>query len=1259
MSEVLEVTERKAGVEYHREETRDAQGVSGVGAWNADSAPSQLGKYDFSEVKNLRQVSLGSLTIRTPPKPYALDTTTYSERYGWQSSPVNSGTIIAKCQYRANFTNAANILYPDCQIDVTLFYFSGAYWLALVAPDTAGPATANDVSPANVWTVNLTAIGVPNTLNAQGNPLTGWIIQYGLGLVVTLQGNAPSAGQSDFSGGTWTAYPDLTGGNNSFTVTTPWTVTSLGKDVCPTPKTYTVVPECQGDLLVINNNGSGGGASFSSYISIDPADPPNPQLIRLPLNCNYFLNFGSSFGPNDPRFWVHGPKDPGPSTNFTLDHDMSRAWGYRFVLVVEYTDPEGNNYQVRTNPSVDLWVPDFTYGPAQLGPQPPGGNIGNPNNGDGFFGPVFLTNATWAGGTGSGAFEWFAAADYSFILSQNGNNVITTNPLPNLSEFAALQTLVRQSIAPESLGNNNEFSGAVDNPYFWLAQYFGYFKAGNNAAFGGQAPYLTDVPVSLLLNCPNIIFDSMDFGLVQTGSNWNIPGIQGNVVGIEIYRTSHGQPLDSNNTKSVFGQIDASFAKNTYGYIGTIQPGQKFTDNIIDDAIAFGVDPTQYEGFLRGQFSGNVMTEYADSIIIGDIIEDYKVLPPASYAIGNEWGGGYRGLVSPQAFLGPNDSGFSSILQAYFFPVAAGVAGYLDTDVYPAVAPDGEPVIQFFAAYQDLNGYVSAPIYVQPFNTFSGSLPAGTKWKVSFTLPRGYDPVIQAVVLYRRYWDTVHSVFNVDQLAVVQCDTGYYVSDGTDGTPLPSSPELPANPSNTPPTQGFLYAGIPPGETLRSEDNGEIIWCASGQEFDWPATNFWVAHSFAHVTGLEAITGPLWVLTDQSVHLTNLTDRYEDETKYIGAISRFAVQKINKVVMFLSASGLYFAEASGVRSVPHSIHTLLLDYLQEQIPGQMPLTNVRRASLGWLSERFEMWVYLPSSKDIGGTLPHLLAILRFQASGNVREARWLDSVDFLSSITCYQFDFTPDFALTDVISATGTTGSTDGSKTFTDLNYTGFVSGNIGATIMLIVDGVGIQFTIEGIVSPSSVLLNENAPVGANEVWIMSGAVNQNIPAILDPNSFRSDIIVFNSHIDRGMFASYLDLKQGQMYVVDNDCGLMTWTGNTVLEKYWPMGEPLVQKAVTEISLVTRGDFDMTIANGQADSSGNFCATYGHLDRRVKLSNVIDNRNPMRKRVSGSSWETTSLSPLTRIVTIPDINGNHTVEIESIALDVSLVHNHP
>jgi hypothetical protein len=154
---------------------------------------------------------------------------------------------------------------------------------------------------------------------------------------------------------------------------------------------------------------------------------------------------------------------------------------------------------------------------------------------------------------------------------------------------------------------------------------------------------------------------------------------------------------------------------------------------------------------------------------------------------------------------------------------------------------------------------------------------------------------------------------------------------------------------------------------------------------------------FSPVTALDLILGQLWIWTDRSAHLSTIDindPRGEEETQEVGCIGRFCISKVDKVVFFLSADGLSFMESSGVVDFPAKFQSELLTYLREEISGQPLLANASRASMQYLRRRKELWLYMPSSVDIGGDKPAKIFIVRFFGS--------------VAQFVCYSFELTED-----------------------------------------------------------------------------------------------------------------------------------------------------------------------------------------------------------------------------------------------------------
>ncbi|MFS6809947.1 hypothetical protein, partial [Staphylococcus aureus] len=76
---------------------------------------------------------------------------------------------------------------------------------------------------------------------------------------------------------------------------------------------------------------------------------------------------------------------------------------------------------------------------------------------------------------------------------------------------------------------------------------------------------------------------------------------------------------------------DPAFQPHLYGYVGSIKPNNDFTDDVMDEVIDFGKQPSDYDGFLGGQFSGQVIREYSGKLAIGNCSTSYYVFPPWSH----------------------------------------------------------------------------------------------------------------------------------------------------------------------------------------------------------------------------------------------------------------------------------------------------------------------------------------------------------------------------------------------------------------------------------------------------------------------------------------------------------------------------------------------------------------------------------------------------------------------------------------------------
>lgn len=630
-----------------------------------------------------------------------------------------------------------------------------------------------------------------------------------------------------------------------------------------------------------------------------------------------------------------------------------------------------------------------------------------------------------------------------------------------------------------------------------------------------------------------------------------LSGLLGNVVEIEIYRTAHSE---ADETKNV--TLDPNFEPQKYGYVGSILPGAVFTDDVIDDAIDFGTTPEQQDGYLRGQFSGSVSRDFDNRLVFGDIITDYKLLTP------------------------------SQVVQGFTYDVAGqsvSAAHHYTPPDFDVIAV-GDPRIKtrFYYAYIDQNGVQSDAVEIQEVTAALGGLTS-EMW-VSFVLPRGYDATIQQIAIIRASWDGTQYVYTT--IATILTSSGVYISKNDEtGT-----------------------AASLTGTSKRSYGTGSIIYSEPNQIYFWPPLNFEIHHLFARVRFLDVLIGPLFVITDQNVRLTYLDGRREELTKHIGAISRFAAQKVDNNIFILTPYGMYFVESSGVVQFPVSVQTVILPYLHEVIPNTLPLANAKRASIGYLGEREELWLHLPSSKDLWiaagqdpqNALPHRTIIFKFGPGGDPSQFHAMRAT--IGQTINYEFDLREDFVITDFLKP-----------------------------------------------DPSD-------PTNLSLVTVVD-----------DISKYRSEPIIFSSKAMGNLFASFRDMSldannknpKNTIVVVNNDAVDTDWAAEASMEKTWNMGAPSVNKSLRELTVRTSGNGQLLLGTGQPNQNRQLTRSKGSLHRGARMFPVTNPRSPLRHIVSGSVIESVATAPVTRIVSNPDKDGSHTTHIRAIDIDVVILNNHP
>lgn len=402
----------------------------------------------------------------------------------------------------------------------------------------------------------------------------------------------------------------------------------------------------------------------------------------------------------------------------------------------------------------------------------------------------------------------------------------------------------------------------------------------------------------------------------------DFPNVPSDVVKIEIYRTAYAQPDDKDNAV-----LSPEFQPYRYGLVGTLDKDGTFTDDVaIPD---FGQSPDRYIGYIDDQFSASVITTYGDeALVLGDTISKYYVFPP------------------------------TNLVQAFAYNCIGNASDNFVPSELIGDAGDGLPQMALYLQYADADGNTSdlTPLTVDISNVFVDNTAA-----VAIVPPRGYSSGIVTISVWQ----------------------GKYLGPGREYK-LIQTLSLPVTEIYAHKAGTSVAVSTPGRTTVTSHDPGALIW-NDGQSVDvWPQENFQRIHQSAPVTGFNSISGMLGVFLDCAYWVTNLQGRKEEVNKEVGLISRWAIAKDQKIVLFLSQFGVYLAEGSGVRPLPSDIETEVLKYLHEDIPGVAPLANARRASMGWLGQREEMWLFFPTSVDIGGVLPQRLFIYKIASMKEVQ-----------------------------------------------------------------------------------------------------------------------------------------------------------------------------------------------------------------------------------------------------------------------------------
>jgi len=872
----------------------------------------------FSEVRNLRQIFPGNYQLRSG----------YSDITGFNYGSLgDNAEILCSCEYKFVSDDNALTLF-----DVVAYFDANQVKLYAV-----NRSPVDLTPPSTYWALQFERnvlrdstdsadLSIAFTPTADLTPVRAFMIQYGSYIALTIYGL-----------GVYAIYPT---GNDP----DKWTVRSLGKDRADTPNsTPTFADDFKGDLFVVlyddvvSDNPGGGTQGIRMSHRTTPKklvagqEPtsifPPVQYIQVPLNAKYYNSkqnpaFNTGVLPGTTtglRFWEFSEHDPAISNqdSRSATHLQTRAWGYRFVYVHKFIDGRGNTITYRSAPSTDIWVPNMIYCPPQVWSQSDGdGNVAGkrPN--------YYKSGTTWTKPT----LDILPTAEKSAFVFSNqfstqGSASFNVAAYPS---DAALQELGEAIIAYNAQSYQYKNGGSaspkwsagntnMDENTFLPSMYWTGFW---RIWIDGSEEFFFngDVKVPYFTEVPANELASAPL----TKFLWSMfPSVPSDVSEIEIYRTAFNE---SDDTVNLDGIEQPLYQTHLYGYCGSLTApvgadDPEFIDNVKDEELDFGTTPADNNGLLAGNFSGAVIQEYNRHLVLGDIETSYQVFDP--------W----------------------DQYQTYIYGPGAGVK----TDFKEFGG------LNFFGLqYVDADGNTSDVIELDTLG-YTSSVTGDTTWgNVAAVIPAGYDPFITSIRFI--YFDGT----NYRLVKSIKPDDGFVIATYNDCV-----------------NGGVLSGGAVGTGELNTKEPGAIIWTNPADIFTIAPLNYLLVHPSNAVTALHSIMGELYVFSRASVSLTNLNGRFEELNKELGCLGRFASAKIDKIIFFVSASGLYFMEASGIVSFPGYVDSFVRNYLNEQISNQPLLANGNRIALGYLSKFRELWMYIPGSDDLGGSLPAQLVIYKF------------------------------------------------------------------------------------------------------------------------------------------------------------------------------------------------------------------------------------------------------------------------------------------
>ena len=328
------------------------QPVGPQGSWNPDSALELIGDAEFSDIRNLRQETIGEYQIRSNYKDYSNLT----------SGAVGlNAEVICTLEYK----------YVDKDGHVTSFDMTFIHDGANIK---AVGLCRSKIVGSTYWAFQFNRrilrnsddsgdLVIPTSL---ADSVRGFAVQYGADIALTI-----------YNLGVYVVYP-VAGSNFA----DKWTFKQIGKDRATTPQSSfpKFADDYNGDLFLVlyDDNFAGGNVTFRAHHftpkKLDPGQKaesifPALQYIRIPLSCKYFNSNNTAFdNATDLRLWQFSQNDPPVNNrpNRSMGHLQERGWGYRTVFVHKYTDSRGNKITWRSLASVDFWVRNEVYCPPQV-----------------------------------------------------------------------------------------------------------------------------------------------------------------------------------------------------------------------------------------------------------------------------------------------------------------------------------------------------------------------------------------------------------------------------------------------------------------------------------------------------------------------------------------------------------------------------------------------------------------------------------------------------------------------------------------------------------------------------------------------------------------------------------------------------------------------------------------------------------------------------------------------------------------------------